>query len=161
MYKSYFKIGWRNLIKNKGYSFINIAGLAIGLACCILIGLYTWDEYNYDRFHSQFSNIYRVVNQQIQASDTYNVAVSPGPLAGALKDDFPEILQTCRLGKMRSNGILQVDSLYFEPNEIVVTDNSFFSLFDFKLTQGNSKNALLGPDEVVISETYGNADFWC
>ena len=79
MYKSYFKIGWRNLIKNKGYSFINVAGLATGLACCILIGLYTWDEYNYDRFHSQFSNIYRVVNQQIQASDTYNVAVSPGP----------------------------------------------------------------------------------
>jgi len=152
MYKSYFKIGWRNLIKNKGYSFINIGGLAIGLACCILIGLYTWDEYNYDRFHSQFNNIYRVVDQQIQGGSTYNVAVTPGPLADALKNDFPEVLQTCRLGK-KWNGILQVDSLYFEPKDILATDNSFFSLFNFKLTQGNSKKALLGPDEVVISET--------
>ena len=159
MYKSYFKIGWRNLIKNKGYSFINISGLAIGLACCILIGLYTWDEYNYDRFHRQFNNLYRVVDQQIQAGSTYNVAVTPGPLASALKDDFPEILQTCRLGKTRRNGILQVDSLYFEPKEILVTDNSFFSLFDFKLRQGNSKKALLGPDDIVISESLATQIF--
>jgi len=158
MYKSYFKIGWRNLIKNKGYSLINIGGLATGLACCILIGLYTWDEYNYDRFHSQFNNIYRVIDQQIQAGTTYNVAVTPGPLAGALKNDFPEILQTCRLGK-KWNGILQVDSLYFEPKEMVVTDNSFFSLFDFKLLLGNSKKALLEPDEVVISESLATRIF--
>ena len=153
MYQSYFKIGWRNLLKNKGYSFINIGGLAVGLACCILIGLYTWDEYNYDRFHRHFENIYRVTEQQIQAEDLYTVAVTPGPLAGALKADFPEIEQTCRIGRVWSNGILQVGKLSIEPNEILVTDNSFFRLFDFKLVQGNSQKALLGPDDVVITES--------
>lgn len=153
MYQSYFKIGWRNLLKNKGYSAINIGGLAIGLSCCILIGLYIWDEYNYDRFHSNYENIYRVVNRQVQADEVYDVAVSPGPLAEALKADFPDVKQVCRIGKKRWNGVLQLNGVSFEPKNVLSTDNSFFELFDFTLTEGTAEKALLGPDEIVITET--------
>src|SRR5687768_2491250 len=142
MYQSYFKFGWRNLLKNRGYSAINIGGLALGLACCILIGLYTWDEYNYDRFHSNYKNIFRVVDQQFQADEIYNVAVTPGPLAGALKSDFPEIENVCRIGKLRSNGILKIDDKAFEPHDVITTDNSFFTVFDFILILGNSQRVL-------------------
>ena len=73
MYRSYFKIGWRNLAKNKGYSVINIAGLAIGLACCLSIGLYIQDEYSYDRFHKNGANIYRVVQHQTKQGAVYDL----------------------------------------------------------------------------------------
>ena len=89
MYKSYFKIGWRNLLKNKTYSLINIGGLAIGLACCIAIGLYIWDEYSYDRFHTRYKNIYRVVDQQIMGGDVFDIASTPGPLRHRVEIGFP------------------------------------------------------------------------
>ena len=88
MLKNYITIAFRNLWKNKVYSGINIIGMAIGLACCLTIGLFIWDELGYDRFHTHGNNIYRVVEKQVQAGDMYNVAVTPTPLADALKKDF-------------------------------------------------------------------------
>ena len=152
MIRNYIKIALRNLIRNKGYSLINIGGLAIGLACCIAIGLYIWDEYSYDRFHTYHDNIYRVVEQQNQAGTLYDIAVTPGPLAPVLKADFAEIRQTCRMGMKWSGDVLQFGEKTVEPEEIFVVDNSFFSLFDFKLILGNPKKALLNPDDIVISE---------
>ena len=150
MVKSYFKIGWRNLFKNKGYSVINIGGLAIGLACCITIGLYIWDEFSYDRFHTQKEHIYRVVEQQDQAGILYNVAFTPGPLAAALKADFAEIQETCRL--RRETEILQFGQTIPESAKMLIVDNAFFSLFDFPIINGNYQKALLRPDEIVITE---------
>src|SRR5882724_6410815 len=98
MLRNYLTIAWRNLAKNKVYSFINIAGLAIGLACCLAIGLYVWDEYSYDRFHRNGAHIYRVVEKQIMGGELYDLAVTPGPLAPALRNDFAEVQQTCRIG---------------------------------------------------------------
>jgi predicted permease len=152
MIRNYITIALRNLIRNKGYSIINIGGLAIGLACCIAIGLYVWDEYSFDRFHSHHDNIYRVVEQQSQAGSLYDLAVTPGPLAPALKADFAEVRQTCRIGMVWWAGVLQIGEKTVEPEEIFVVDNSFFSLFDFKLILGNPKKALLNPDDIVISE---------
>lgn len=153
MYKSYFKIGWRNLLKNKTYSFINIGGLAIGLTCCIAIGLYIWDEYSYDRFHGRYKDIYRVVDQQNQAGTIYNVALTPAPLGAALKADFPEVQNFCRLTKTRSAGILQHGEAVAEPTELLVVDNAFFHVFDFKLLQGNAEKVLLQPNDVVITQS--------
>src|SRR5258707_1242527 len=104
MYQSYIKIGWRNLLKSKGYSLINIPGLAIGLACALAIGLFIQDEYSYDRFHRNARDIYRVVQQQVQAGELYHVASSPGLMGEALKADFPEVLKSCFLGYKRSGG---------------------------------------------------------
>ena len=152
MIRNYIKIALRNLIRNKGYSLINIGGLAIGLACCIAIGLYIWDEYSYDRFHTHHDHIYRVVEQQNQAGTLYDIAVTPGPLAPVLKADFAEIRQTCRMGMKWLGDVLQIGEKTVEPEGIFVVDNSFFSLFDFKLILGNPKKALLNPDDIVISE---------
>ena len=152
MYKSYFKIGWRNLLKNKTYSLINTGGLAIGLMCCITIGLYIWDEFSYDRFHTRYNDIYRVVDQQVMGGDIFTIAATPGPLGIALKSDFPEIQQSCHIGKIRSGGILQRGESSIESEQLLQVDNAFFSVFDFKLIQGNVQKALMGPDDVVITK---------
>src|SRR5687768_4767173 len=106
MYRSYFRYGWRQLLKNKAYSIINISGLAIGLACCLGIGLFIYDELSFDQFHSNIDNIYRVVEKQKQAGTFYNVASTPGPLGTAMKVDLPEVVESCRFG--RTSGILQI-----------------------------------------------------
>ena len=113
MYKSYFKIGWRNLLKNKIYSSINIVGLAISLACCLAIGLYIWDEYSYDRFHINGNDIYRIVQHQTKQGKVYDLASTPGPLAPAIKKDFGEIIDVCRI--RRISGIFKIEDKVIEP----------------------------------------------
>jgi putative ABC transport system permease protein len=153
MFKSYVKFGWRNLAKNKTYSSINIVGLAVGLACCIAIGLYIVDEYSYDRFHSRYKDIYRVINQQKMGDDYFTIASTAGPLGGALKSDFPEVEQYCRVGNTKSAGVLSNGESAIEPEKLLLVDNNFFQVFDFSLTQGNPKTVLLSPDEVVITQS--------
>src|ERR1044072_5038036 len=116
MLKNYIIIAFRKLWKNKVYSGINIIGMAIGLACCLTIGLFIWDELSYDRFHAHGNNIYRVVEKQVQAGDVYNVAVTPIPLADALKKDFAGIVQTCRIGSR---------SAFFQHGNTVIETSSF------------------------------------
>lgn len=151
MFKNYFTIAIRNLWKNKVYSGINIIGMAIGLACCLTIGLFIRDELSYDRFHTHGENIYRVVERQVQANEWYNVAVTPGPLATALNKDFAEVEQTCHIGSR--SGFFQLDSVVTETSKLLVTDSSFFSLFNFKLVYGDATKALTHPDEVVFTES--------
>jgi ABC-type antimicrobial peptide transport system permease subunit len=149
MYKSYFKIGWRNIRRSLVYSSINVFGLAIGLACCLSIGLYIQDEFSYDSFHQNLGNLYRVVEKQKQAGIRYDIASTPGPLGPAMKTDFPEVKETCRLGYMP--GVLQLDQSTAETNAIRLTDNSFFNMFNFKLIKGNPRTIFLNPNEVVLT----------
>ena len=151
MYKSYFKIGWRNLLKSKAYSLINISGLAIGLACALAIGLFIQDEYSYDRFHRNASDIYRVVQQQNQAGELYDVASSPGPMGEALKADFPEVLKSCLLGYQRS-GVLQQGTITVESSAITMADPGFLKMFDFPLVMGNPDKVFTEPNQVVITD---------
>ncbi|AYB29141.1 ABC transporter permease [Chryseolinea soli] len=151
MYKSYFRYGWRNLVNGKAYSLINITGLATGLACCLGIGLFIHDEFSFDKFHRNLPNLYRVIEKQKQAGVLYDVACTPGPLGPAMKTDFPEVQQSCRLG--RTMGILEVGQTHLEPADIRLVDNSFFSMFDFKLLKGNPAQALLRPDEIVLTRS--------
>jgi putative ABC transport system permease protein len=153
MLKNYFKIAWRNILRNRGLSMINVGGLAIGLAGTLAIALFVWDEYSYDRFHPGFENIYRLVEEQTQGGNRYDVAVTPGPLAPALESDFSEVLQTCRISRTWQAAILKVENQRIETPQVLIVDNSFFSLFDFKILKGNSELALQNPDEVVISES--------
>jgi putative ABC transport system permease protein len=150
MLRNYFKIAFRNLFKNKVYSFINISGLAVGMACCMAICLYVYDEFSYDHFHANAPNLYRIAEKQNQAGTIYDVASSPGPLSVALKAEFAEITQYCRFD--RYWGVLQHDSTTIEPNGMLSVDNSFFSMFNFPLVRGNVKKALLSPNEIILSE---------
>lgn len=98
MLKNYLKTTLRNLNKYKGYSLINILGLAVGMACCILILLWVRDELSFDRFHENAKFIYRVTEHQYNSSgDYFPVAVTPWPLAEALKKYFPETVESARL----------------------------------------------------------------
>src|SRR5258705_1099771 len=150
MYKSYFKIGWRNLLKSKAYSLINISGLAIGLACALAIGLFIQHEYSYDRFHRNASDIYRVVQQQNQAGELYNVASSPGLMGEALKADFPEVVKSCLLGYQRS-GVLQQGTITVESSAITMADPGFLKMFDFPLILGNPDKVFTEPNQALIT----------
>ena len=151
MLQNYIKTSWRNLLKSKVYSLINISGLAIGLACALAIGLFIQDEYSYDRFHRNASDIYRVVQQQNQAGEFYDVASSPGLMGQALKADFPEVLRSCLLGYRRS-GVLQQGSITVESSAITMADPGFLKMFDFPLVIGNPNKIFTEPNQVVITD---------
>jgi putative ABC transport system permease protein len=150
MLQNYLKIALRNLLKNRVYSFINILGLAIGMAVVLLISLFIYDEYSYDRFNKNFDSIYRLTEFQKQEDGFHLVAVTPGLLANALKKDFAEIEQTLRIGQQ--GGLIQNDDKRLETNNILVVDPTLFSIFDFPLAKGSTHKLFENPDEVVLTE---------
>lgn len=152
-----FKIAWRNIRKNKVFSSVNIIGLALSMACCLIISLYVWNELRYDSFHQNMDNIFRITEKQNQAGILYDVAVTPGPLAPALQKDFPEIVNTVRFGSW--SGVLKNGIRTYEENSMLVTDNSIFKVFDFPLLKGNPAQALQSPDEIVITENIAEKYF--
>ena len=150
MLRNYVKIGFRNLVKNKVYSGINIGGLALGIACCLLISLYVYDEFSYDRFNANYRHIYRIVERQKQPEGIFDVAFTPGPLAATLTKDFPEVQRTTRVG--RWNGLLTQGRHLIEPEHFLIVDPSFFTLFTYPLMLGDTSTIFRGPNEVIFSE---------
>jgi putative ABC transport system permease protein len=151
MLRNYIKIATRNLVKNRVYSAINIGGLALGIACCLLISLYVYDEFSYDRFNANYNHIYRIVERQKQPEGIFDVAVTPGPLAAALEKDFPEVQRTTRVGQW--NGILSQGRHLIEPEHFLIVDPGFFSLFTYPLVLGDTNTIFRAPNEVIFSET--------
>ena len=151
------KIAWRNILKNKVFSGVNIIGLALSMASCLAISMYIWNETHYDDFHKNGKNIFRVTERQNQAGVMYSVAVTPGPLAPALKKDFAEIVHTIRFGNW--GGVVKNGTRTFEEKNILLTENSVFSSFSFLLVKGNPASALLSPDEIVITESTASKYF--
>ncbi|WP_218919519.1 ABC transporter permease [Spirosoma rigui] len=150
MLRTYLTLGIRNLVKNRVYSAINIGGLALGIACCLLISLYVYDEFSYDRFNTHYKHIYRIIERQKQADGIFDVAVTPGPLAAAIAKDFPEVALTTRVG--RWHGSLSQGRHLIEPEQFLIVDPSFFSLFTFPLVVGDTSTIFRGPNEVIFSE---------
>src|SRR5205809_1518926 len=100
MIRNYFIIAIRNITRHLGFSFINIAGLTLGLTACILIGLFVWDEHQYDRFLPGGDRVYRLYDEYTNHEGTQQLAVSPPMLATSLQQDFPEVEQTARVMMM-------------------------------------------------------------
>jgi len=148
MVKNYLKVALRNIRRQKGYSLINIAGLAIGMACCILILLWVRDELSYDRFHEKRDNIYRVL-QHIHYSEVVTWAITPGPLAPALKEEIPEIEDAVRAVQTEWS-IRYKDDTFTRPGYLV--DPSFLSMFTFPLLRGTLETALSEPYSIVLTE---------
>jgi putative ABC transport system permease protein len=157
MLQNYLKIALRNLFHNKVFSFINIAGLSIGLACCMLIVLYTKDEVSYDRFHKNVNNIYRITAIETSPEGKVNnmgiTGMMPGP---TFKQQVPEIEHFVRLQGESFNIKKGVDII---PQEAHKVDSSFFSVFTFDFVEGSPKNALKDPNSVVISEDVADKFF--
>jgi len=149
MIRNYTKIAWRNLRRHRGYSFINITGLAIGMACCMLILLWVQDEMSFDRYHKNADNICRVI-QDINFSDhSTSWAINQGPLGPSLENDFPEIVDSCRM----TGRVVTINSGDMRYDEVVgMVDQSLFSMFSFPLVGGNPESALSEPQSIVFSE---------
>lgn len=156
MFKNYFKIAVRNLLKYKMFSFINISGLAVGMACCIVIFLFVQYELSYDKYHKNAKEIYRITNEQIGATTVNTTYFSSGWMAPNLINDFPGILDAVRIYYYR--GTINHDNKRFSELFSFV-DNSFLDIFTFPLVKGDKKTALLEPNTAVISEEYAQKYF--
>ncbi len=150
MFRNYFKIALRNLLKYKGYSFINIAGLAIGIASCVLIFLFVMDELSHDRFHLNSNRIARVNVDMIAGGNTSPLAVSSFPMGPALKKDYPEIQAFTRIAKW-GNPLVQYEEKRFYENNFFWADTSVFDIFSYQMISGDPKTALKAPNSVVLT----------
>ncbi len=158
MFKNYIKIAFRNLWKNKGYSAINIFGLAIGLATCLMITLYVVDELSYDKFNTKADRIYRInTDIRVNGSD-FKHHVTPAPMAGVLTKDYPKIEQSVRI---RGGGdmLVQKDNQTLVEHNAFSADPSLFSVFALPMISGNPKTALSQPHTMVISESIAKKYF--
>lgn len=158
MLKNYVKIAFRNLRKHKGYSFINIAGLAIGMACFILMVLYVINEFSYDKFHENYDRICRVIRKYEASSNRPESLIgrTPAPLAPTIVKEFPEVVNGTRVGEV--NGTLRLNNKSFIEKGIF-TDESFFEIFNFDLITGQKKTVLAAPFSMVITETLAKKYF--
>lgn len=152
MIKNFFKIAFRQLIKNKFYSAINIVGLAIGLTSCFLILIYIQDELSYDGFHEKKDRIYRIVETFKTGEGEVTTGLTPYKLALDLKQQFPEIEKVVRIDFDIASDIVQYGDKEILQKTITSVDPDFFDVFSFRLLQGNSKTALVEPNTVVISD---------
>ena len=150
MLKNYITIALRNLTRHKSYSFVNIAGLTIGLTACFLILLYVQDELSYDRFHANADRIVRVVHEAKATKS--GTAVTSALLAPALEQEFPGIETSVRVHRYY-NTILSVDEARYDESHFIFADPDFFLIFSFPLTKGNPETVLRDPFTVVITES--------
>ena len=151
MLKSYFKIAWRNLRKNKLYAFINITGLTIGIVSCLLIGVYIRHELSYDRFNKNADKIVRVTMEVNHGGASRKWAFTGTKVGPQLKRTFPEVADYVRLYKWPK--IVGYDNRLFKENNFVYAEPSFFKIFSFKLKKGDTNDALSSPDKIVITQT--------
>ncbi len=158
MIKNYIKVAFRNMKMQKIYSFINMSGLAIGMACCILILLWVQDELSYDKFHHKGDRIYRIVCTDDWAGKADKFAVTPPAMAPSLVHDFPEIAGATRYYVV-DNILITYQEKKFLEEEVSVADPAFFEIFSFPLLKGDAKTALSDPRSVVLTESQGRKYF--
>ena len=161
MIKNYLTVAIRNIARNKTFSAINILGLAIGMACCILILLYVQDELSYDRHHEHADRIYRVAAEGKVAGTMRQFAITPFPMGPALVKDYPEVIKSVRFFQGTNPRTLVEDQhgqAFFEDG-VLFTDANVFEVFNFPLSQGDPKTAFLEPFSIVITEAMAQKYF--
>jgi putative ABC transport system permease protein len=152
MLKNYFTIALRNLRKQKGYAFINIIGLAVGIACCILILLFVRDELSYDRFHEHADRLYRVYLEGTVAGSELKAPITPAPMAAALVDEYPEVENATRLFDLSGQTLVRQGDRQFIEENVLFADSTFFALFTVPLLEGDPATALAEPRTLVLTE---------
>jgi putative ABC transport system permease protein len=148
MFRNYIKVAFRHIRRRKVYSFINILGLTIGMACFILIGLWVKDELSFDRFHQNKDRIYRVLNRAQDGSAHFQITYALGP---ALKAQYVEVEEACRVWLWYGSHVRYRDKIYAERN-IYLADPTFFKIFSFPFIKGNPETALADKYSIVITE---------
>lgn len=156
MFKNYFKIAWRNLMRNKSYAGINVTGLAIGIAACLLIFLVIQFETSFDNYHAHKDRIYRIVTVNSGPDGTHAGAGTPLPLVEGMKLDFPQIKQLANIMKNDGSHYAVVDgrggaAKKFKEDLAYYADPGFFRIFNFKWLAGDKNTALAEPNTIVLS----------
>jgi putative ABC transport system permease protein len=151
MFKNYLKIALRNLRKNKLYAFVNITGLAIGIASCILIGLYIWDELSFDQFHKNKERIARITWEYYFDNKVNKVALTGTKAGPQFRRDFPEVEAFVRT--MKYPRVVGYRDQLFDEKNFFYADSAFFTTFSFPLITGDRAKVLDGPDKLVITES--------
>lgn len=158
MFKNYFKVAWRNLVKKTAYSIINIFGLGLGIACCLLIFLYVQDELSYDNYHEKGDRIYRVTHgwksseKKGAKADGRHWVWGNAPIGPALKREFPEIEKVVQFSGS-ADILLTYEDKMFQEEGVFFMDSTAFDVFSWKLLKGNPKTALTAPFSIVLTES--------
>jgi putative ABC transport system permease protein len=150
MFRNYLKIALRNIKRHTGYSLINVAGLAIGMTCCILMLLWVQDELSFDRFHQNSDRIYRLC-LDANIGSPLRVPVSMAPAGPAMASEFPEVEGAVRIIRPERVSV-KFEDMTFQEEDVCYADNSIFDVFTFPLVSGDPKTALSSPYSVVITE---------
>ncbi|WP_080054686.1 ABC transporter permease [Spirosoma aerolatum] len=160
MLTNYLKIAWRTLQKQRGFAFINIFGLAVGLACCLLITLYVLDELSYDRYNEKADRIYRVQSDIKFGGNDMRFAVSPDPVGPTLKKDYPQVEQYVRLHQRGTWLVKRAgETTNLREDNVTFADSTLFDVFTLPLISGDPKRALAEPNTIVISESAAKRHF--
>ena len=158
MLKNYIKTAFRNITKNKVYSLINIFGLAIGVAACIMIMLYVSNELSYDKFNKNYKQIFRVQADVVINGKESKMALTPSPLGSTLVREFPEVLQYTRI-MPSSNMLIRYKNNVFNETRFYWADSTLFNVFTLPFVKGNPKTALNQPHTVVLTESLAKKYF--
>ena len=152
MFRNHFTVLLRNLMRQRGFAFINIAGLAIGLCCCLLISLYVLNELSYDRNNQHYPDIYRVYIDGRFGGEDFKGAFTPAPMAAACVAEIPEVVQAVRMDEDSDTQIRYGDKEFIE-SRLRYADATLFDVFSIELLQGDPATALSAPLSVVITES--------
>jgi putative ABC transport system permease protein len=153
MLKNYFKIAFRNLWRSKGFSAINIIGLAVGLAVCLLITLYVTDELSYDRYNEKADRIFRVDSDIRFGGTDLKLAVCSDPMGATLKKDYPQVEEYARIYASSGSKLIKKGNEFINEDDVAHADSTLFHVFTLPAVSGNTKTALNEPNTVVITET--------
>lgn len=151
MIKNYFKIAFRNIWKNKAYSAINIFGLAIGLATCLLISLYVTDELSYDKFFPKANRIYRINSDLSFGGAHMHITQTPDIMGELLKKDYPEVEEYTRIYTSEGSKLIKKGIEFIDEPRVANVDSTFFNVFALPVLKGNTHTALSQPNTVVLT----------
>jgi putative ABC transport system permease protein len=162
MIKNYLKTALRIMLRQKGYSFINIAGLSVGIAATLIIITYIVDERSYDTMHADAARIYRIACSGRLQGTAMEIATSPAPVAEAIQKGIPQIQEAVRVGVFRTMP-MGYEEKHFTEQNVAVADSNFFQFFSFAVVKGNPETFLKGTNKIVITEStakkyFGNED---
>ncbi|MBA2745031.1 MAG: ABC transporter permease, partial [Flavisolibacter sp.] len=152
MFRNYLKTALRNLLRYKGFSFINIASLSIGITGCLIIGLFVWDEKQYDKFIKGGENIFRIYQQRSNSSTNSPSANTPPMLATYAQQNFPEVDFTSRLLMWNGKMLFEKGDVRSFEEKGLIADSTFFKMFPLKFISGDSKTAMNAPASIIITE---------
>src|SRR6185295_6995622 len=163
MFRNYLKTALRNLLRNKGFTIINIASLTVGLTSCLVIGLFVWDEKQYDRSIPGGENVYRIYEQRNNNNAITYAACVPPAFATFLEDQYPEVDTAARILLSKDRFLMEKDDKKFYEEKGMLVEGSFFKVFPLRFQRGNPATALYAPETIVLTKEladkyFGNLD---